>query len=305
VIGLGDRCLAEHYSSPVVAQLVPATLVKKSPTLQTTFGKINDATHPLFSRYHKELDAVLAQVPVYRYWSVTANQGARTLLTFADNAPALIERTIRGPKTGHVLLWTTPLARRVSRESPAAWNEFPLVWGFFELMTRTVPFLAGASNERLTYEAGEDVSLPIDTTRRFKNYIVQGPDARPSDRLSPPATNDALVIVAPQPIGQWSVLAAGDDGAKATLGFSVNPPLTESQFSALEKRDLDALFGKAKYALADDPQSLERATQIERIGHEIFPWLMALILILVTAENFLANRFHREGAARPAVGVPT
>src|SRR5258706_3612877 len=106
-------------------------------------------------------------------------------------------------------------------------------------------------------------------------------------------------------MGGGSVRAAGDGGPRATLAFSVTPPLTESQFSALEKRDLDALFGKAKYALADDPQSLERATQIERIGHEIFPWLMALILILVTAENFLANRFHREGAARPAVGVPT
>ena len=35
--------------------------------------------------------------------------------------------------------------------------------------------------------------------------------------------------------------------------------------------------------------------------HEIFPWLMALILILITAENFLANRFYRE-QRRPAVG---
>ena len=51
-----------------------------------------------------QLDEVLSQVPVYRYWSVTPHQGARTLLTFADNAPALLERTIRGPKTGHVLL---------------------------------------------------------------------------------------------------------------------------------------------------------------------------------------------------------
>jgi hypothetical protein len=227
-------------------------------------------------------------------------------LTFSDGAPALLERTIRGPKTGHVLLWTTPLARRVDRDSPAAWNEFPVVgWGFFHLTTQTVPFLAGTSNEQLIYEAGQDVVLPIDPTRRFKNYIVQGPDSRPSDRLSPPATNDALVIVAPQGIGQWSVMAAGDDGAKATLGFSVNPPQSESHFSPLEKRDLDALFGKAKYRLADDPGSLDKVTQEVRIGHEIFPWLMGLILILVTAEGLLANRFHRESAPGPAVKVAT
>ena len=35
---------------------------------------------------------------------------------------------------------------------------------------------------------------------------------------------------------------------------------------------------------------------IEKVRHgsEIFPWLMLLILALVTAENLLANRFHRE-----------
>jgi aerotolerance regulator-like protein len=303
VIGLGDRCRVDHYANSVVAQLAPATPVKKNAAAPTTFGKINDATHPLFSRFPEELDAVLAQVPVSRYWSVTPHQGARTLLTFADGAPALLERTIPGPKAGHVLLWTTPLARRVDRESDAAWNEFPIFWGFFHLMTQTVPFLAGISTERLIYEAGEDVVLPIDPGRRFKNYIVQGPDARPSDRLSPPVTHDSLVIVSPQPIGQWSVLAAGDDGSKATLGFSVNPPTSESHFSPLEKRDLDALFGKAKYALADDPQSLERVTQQARIGHEIFPWLMGVILILVTVEGLLANRFYREGPSRPAARV--
>ena len=69
------------------------------------------------------------------------------------------------------------------------------------------------------------------------------------------------------------------------------------------KPDLDRLFGKATYALASDPQSLERTVQGIRVGHEIFPWLMVLILILVTAENLLANRFHRETPKGPAVGV--
>ena len=312
VVGLGDRCLADHYGSPGVAQLLPVTLGKKaSPPAEFSFGKINDATHPLFSRYPKELDQVLAQVPVYKYWTVTPHQGTRTLLTFRDTSPALLERTIRGPKTGHVLLWTTPLAYRADRRSPAAWNEFPLPargrgWGFYELITQMVPYLAGTASEQLIYEAGQDVMIPIDPARRFKNYIVQAQDSPSSYGLSPPATNDMLVIVAPQEIGAWSVTASGGaDGAKAAFGFSVNPPLSESQFLPLSKPDLDRLFGKDNYALAKDSQSLKSAVDKVRIGHEIFPWLMVLILILVTAESLLANRFYRESAPRPAVGVPT
>ncbi len=301
VVGMGKRCRSEHYASPNVAQLLPATPgpVEKSASPPTNFGKIHDATHPLFRRYPRELDAQLSQVPVYRYWPVTPNAAARVLLSYADNAPALLERTIPGPRTGHVLLWTTPLARRVDRRSDAAWNEFPqpsLGWSFFYLMSQTVPYLVGGTDERLMYEAGEDALVPIDPAHRYKNYVIQGPSPNPPDSQSPPVTSDALVVVAPQSLGQWSVTAKGDDGSKATLGFSVNPPLAESDLTPLKKAELDNLFGKAKYALANDPQSLERAIRLVHIGHEIFPWLMALILILVTLESFLANKFHREAS---------
>ena len=109
------------------------------------------------------------------------------------------------------------------------------------------------------------------------------------------------MIVAPQPVGQWTVTASGPEGADATLGFSVNPPLAETQFvPAGGTRPRRALRQGRTTHLADDPESLKRAITGRRIGHEIFPWLMVLILILVTAENLLANRFYRE--RRPAGG---
>ena len=88
--------------------------------------------------------------------------------SFADGAPALIERTFKGPKTGRVLLWTTPLSRRPDHggglvADPGAWNEFPLptrtAGRSSVLMNQTVPYLAGASNEQLNFEAGENVLL--------------------------------------------------------------------------------------------------------------------------------------------------
>ncbi len=305
VIGIGDRSDPENYNGPTASQLMAGTLGQvKHPESPTTFGKMSDATHPLFSSYPKELDAVLSVVPVYRYRQVAPLQGARTLLTFADGAPALVERTFKGPKTGRVLLWTTPLSRVTDSKSSAAWNEFPVVqWSFYDLMNRTVPYLAGTSSEEPNYEAGRDVVLTLDPTHRYKNYIVQGPDRKTSDRLSPPTSNDALLIVAPQPAGQWTVSASGPEGTGTKLGFSVNPPLGETEFIRLEPGELDALFGKGNYALATDTKSLERVTALGRLGHEMFPWLMFLILILVTAENLLANTFYREKTPNPAVAA--
>ena len=38
---------------------------------------MTDITHPLFQKYGKELDSELAQVPVYRYWTVKPPRSPR------------------------------------------------------------------------------------------------------------------------------------------------------------------------------------------------------------------------------------
>lgn len=310
VIGLGDLTPPERYNSGSAASLLPATLVeRKRPLPRTTFGSVADNTHPLFRAYPKELDALLSAVPVFQHWGVKPSEGAgtRTLLSYVDGAPALIERTFRGPKTGRVLLWTTPLSRRTDTRSNAAWNEFPLAdWPFFHLMNQTVPYLAGSTADRLNYEAGEEVSLPNDPSRRFTNYSVLGPESKTPYRLSPPTGIEPLAVPAPQFVGQWKVTASASDGKTATLGFSVNPPVKETESLPLETGHLDLLFGgKGGYKLADSPESLERIVRIDKVGREIFPWIMVLILMVVTAEGLLANRFYRESAPRAAVGVPS
>jgi hypothetical protein len=86
------------------------------------------------------------------------------------------------------------------------------------------------------------------------------------------------------------------------LGFSLNPPRSESVMTRLEPAELDAMFGKDGYALADDANPLEKLIDVVRVGHEIFPWLMMLILMLVTAENFLANTFYKESPSPTDAG---
>ncbi len=72
------------------------------------------------------------------------------------------------------------------------------------------------------------------------------------------------------------------------------PPRSESKFAPLEKSDLDVIFGKDGYILAENAQSQNRQHELVTKGYEIFPWLMFLILMVVTLENFLANTFYKE-----------
>jgi hypothetical protein len=224
-------------------------------------------------------------------------ENSRTILRYADGAPALIERAIKGSKTGHVLLWTTPLSRRPNRDEPGAWNEFPNSWAFVDILNQTVPYLAGTASEQLNYEAGQDAVLTLDPNSKASSYNVQGPDAKVSDRLAAPTTSDVLLVPSPQKEGQWKVDGKGPNGSDSHLGFSVNVSPIESQVIALKKDDLNGLFGgKDNYQIATNADELEKYQKTGWVGYDLFPMLMFLILAIVTAENLLANKFHRNVA---------
>ena len=104
-------------------------------------------------------------------------------------------------------------------------------------------------------------------------------------------------------LGQWTVMAKDAENHQTQLGFSLNPPRSESQFAPLETKDLDAIFGKDGYALAEDATALKKYQDYVRVGNELFPWLMMLILIIVTLENILANTFYKESARPTPAGA--
>jgi hypothetical protein len=295
VVGLGNRIQANSYNGPIASQLLPAKIGEQKAMPPNTFFAKPDANHSLFNKFARELDAELLRVVINRAWTVTP-QGGRTILSYTDNSPALLERTFQGVRTGHVLLWTTPLSRGIYGDATIGWNEFPGSWSFL-VMLDTVNYLSGQSGERLNYEAGEDAILTIDPARRSANYRVRGPNPEETETPSVTPNSDKLVIPSPQSRGQWRVEGKAADGSPVIMGFSVNVPEGESSLTPLEEKDLFAIFGsKDNVNLADDASSLKRIVEKIHVGVEIFPWLMFLILIIVTLENLLANRFHRERA---------
>ena len=234
-------------------------------------------------------------------------EGTHVLLSYSDGAPALLERTFKGPKTGRVLLWTTPLARRPDvggalAANLNAWSELPSTsyWPFLVLMDQTVPYLAGASSDPLNFDAGQNVLLKLEPTARFTKFLVTGPDPKTKPRLVPSPSNDFLEVIDPPDLGIWLVKATAADNRTTRMGFSVNVPESETRFDPITPQDLDTVFGKDNYKLAEDVQTLEKMVIVGRLGHQIFPWLMFLILIVVTLESFLANHVLQ---ASPRKGV--
>ena len=308
VVGVGHRTDPDFYNTALARQVMPATLDQVVRLREsTTFGRA-ERSHPLIDTpYLDELVTDLAGVPVSVFYAVTPTPSAAVLVAMATNAPALLERNFPGGRAGKVLLWTTPLSRRPNPNDPAAWNEFPnpSFWSFVDLTYRTVPYLAGLAAERHTYQAGEEVLLTMDpagttggstagnageeTTRQ---WVVSGPGDTPPNRIGTPEGGNLLPILGAEAPGFWSVKPTNPDSGTA-LGFAVNPPARESQLKPIESAEIETLLVPDRLAIAEGLTDLKRATASQRIGRELFPALMALILILITLENLLANTFHR------------
>jgi len=226
----------------------------------------------------------------------------------AGEDPALIERTIKGPKAGRVLLWTTPLSYNTDLRAADAWNQFPVTnWSFMVMMWQAVPYLSGATSETLNFEAGGDpVMLTLDRSVHYKDFTLvgPGPDGKATPLQAPASRGDTIEVPVPQQQpGQWTVKAMADGNRPAVLGFSLNPPHDESKFAVMETRDLDAVFGKDGYVFAEDAAKLKEVEATAKYGFEIFPFLMFLILIVVTIESILANTFYKEAPRANAAGA--
>ena len=252
---------------------------------------------------------MLAQVPVYKYWPVrVAEKAGLVLLRYADAHAALCERTFKGPEgwQGAALdaaTFAPGRARWGARRIRGGLERVPVdsrVWlGFFPaLMDRTVPYLAGATGEQLNFEAGENVLLRLDPTARLSNFVDQRsrtrrPSSSPRLRRIPGGARAAH---------RGAVDDQGDDGRQCTasMGFSVNVPSSESRFAHLEKGDLDVIFGKDGYLLAEDATAHQEKEKLTRYGYEVFPWLMFLILIVHPGER--AGQYVLQGSTRGKEG---
>lgn len=299
-VALGDRSRDDSYNGATAMTILPASADARteSPPGQPFHFASPDVNHPIFSQYAEELRTELSTVPVFRYRQTTrAGEGTRELLQTSDGKSALLERVFDASVAGRILYWTTPLARRPSTADAAAWNDFPRSWSYVQIVNRMCAYLADSDSQTAMVMAGQDYLLPVEPDKGFKSALVKGPGDRPGERREIGPTDNRLPILKPDLLGHWGVALTGAAGPARSTGFSVNPSADESRLKSITPESLDSVLGKGTYSLAQDTESLEKAVGLARVGIELFPWLMLILLVVLSFESFLANRFYKDDSS--------
>ena len=259
--------------------------------------------HPAFVRFRSYAgDVPWRYMPVFDFWELgELHPAAATVAAYANGLPAIVERPV-GSRGGRSITVTTPVSHAPSQRNPDPWNLLPVGvngtnWPFVILMPDLVGYLAGTGENRLNYVAGETVTLELSQTERMeverrKNYVVRTPSGE-SLLQTMRSGEGTIVFNSTDEPGNYQILAGGRTGA-LKRGFSVNLPPSTSRLDRADREEIAAALGEDRVRFARETKEIEVSIGLGRMGRELFPWMIGVLIVILAGEHVVANRFYRE-----------
>ncbi len=308
VIWLGPRAgSAERFNSDASRRVLGGDIVRVWRSKEGNFLAPTALDHPIMAAFRRVGDAVPWQdFPVTRHWEFAAageeqnaEKSAAVVATYRNGLPAVVEHRLGG---GTVVLVTTPVSQNAT--DPDAWNILATgfePWPFLILANETLLHALDTSDDRNVL-AGSAAVLHLD--RRDMPAAVVSTPAGDDFPAAVDQKRGTITVTSTQLPGNYVIRAGGEVGGVAK-GFSVNLAPSATDFSRVPEADLAAVLGPG-HRLARTEEELVRDVNIERIGSELFPWVIVLVALAMAADWIVANRFYapretggdaRQGAA--------
>lgn len=223
-----------------------------------------------------------------RCWTFSPHADTRTLMMFThpkNPQPSLLERQVG---RGRVLLF----ASAMDNNGIDKWNEDFVVenWAFIMLIDETMKYMTGVSETRHNFTVGDTVEIDVSAQERFSQYLVARPRIRQTKGMLP-FDEPSVLLEDVDEAGHYTLKSA-DEGNTFHSDFSANLMDAESNLTTISDDDLNQILGEGRYTRVTDPETLDRAVNLGRLGVEVFPVLMGLLILLFCAEHLMANYFY-------------
>lgn len=293
---LGARVDPVAYNTAAAKALLPGELLANLKFNPPEFLDLQKFTHPLLKYFAdwQEGAAELAGVEIQRRWRVMPSDPDAVVTKFTDlrGDPAILDR-LHG--AGRVLMLTTAFHR--TDEAAKNWNDLPVAQTGPVLVDQIVKHLTRRGDSAWNFTAGETVVVPFDRgaagDQPFDPRLLLRKPEKQQLRIDVAADATSLTVRDADQLGNYRVLAA-DAVSPFQRGFSVNPPESESRLDRLTDPDLEKLLGKDRFAVARNIDSLTRSVHTGRLGREVYPLVVLLLIAIFATEHFVANRFYDE-----------
>jgi len=260
--------------------------------------------HPILAAFRRVGDAVPWQdFPVSRHWEFEATvpagaagaaaadpPPARAVATYRNGLPAVLEHRVG---RGTVVIVTTPVSQAASAAD--AWNTLATgfePWPFVMLANETLLYAIDTADD-LNIQAGRPAVLHV-SRRDVPAAFVRSPRGDEFPAVVDQARG-TISVTATQVPGNYAVRGGGEVGGIAT-GFSATLGPAAIDFTRLSPEALATTLGSG-HRLARTEAELVRDVNLERVGAELYGWIILLVAAVMAGDWIVANRFYapREG----------
>lgn len=278
---------AVSYNTRAAQTILPGELIAHVGFNPPEVLDLSNLAHPILQKFndYESGTGELTRVDVRRSWKVEPSDQANVIAAYTGpmQIPALLER-VHGD--GRTVLLTTAVDMQ-------GFSDLPLArWWFLVFLDQMMQYLAQQTDNVLNYVAGEDVFVRLDPEHPLESYLLATPGLKQLPGDVPPGRSlIALPADQVREIGQYGFVSPDPDSDFKT-GFSVNAPPSESDLTKLQESDLDSLFGKKRYSVADTMEGLTRNVADARIGQEMFSAVLMFVILVFCGEHLVANRFY-------------
>jgi hypothetical protein len=281
----------DSFQVAAAKRVLGGTLTRQTRSAGDLYLSPSSYDHPVLAEFRAgEANVPWDHFPIYYHWNLDElRQGARTIISFGNNKPALVENQLG---RGRVLVLTTPITDPLRVRGRKSWNELWYgedAWPAFVLWNEMMLYLVGAGQTRLNYRAGETAVLKNDPSRHPERYQLFTPLEEPQDVL---AREGRLTVRFTDNPGAYRL--RGQRDGPVIRGFAVNLGPDVGDLARLEPQKLVDLLGKGRFQLARQREEISRVVGTDRIGSEFYPLLATLLALALGMEHLLANRFYRK-----------
>jgi len=285
----GGRVTADDYNGVAAADLMPGTLGAVVSPPEGVALSVQQYDHPILARFEDGANGDLGAPLFARYiLLIRLKPSARVVVAFSDGAPALTEHD---HGRGRVLFFTAT--------ADVDWTDFPRFPSYPVFVHQMIDRLGGVLRDRRNFVVGQTVRLGLPPEYRGAMLTGLAPGRPDSIPLGPEATGRAVLFPHANRVGNYRIEVRKED-LRDVFGFSVNPWTEESRLDRVEREAVARQFPAGGIVFAASREELATAFTRLRVGKEVFPYLLLMLLVISVAESYLANRFYRrEGLTAP------
>ncbi|MDZ7340852.1 MAG: BatA domain-containing protein [candidate division KSB1 bacterium] len=280
IVFLGEavdlRYYNEHFNQKMRLPLFTETIGEMgSRASSLTLGTI-DFSHPIFAGVFEDQKKAIESPQFYFLTRMKLAAAHEKIMAFSNDDPFLMESDFG---RGKVLLFASAIDPN--------WSDLYLKGLFVPLMNRCVMYLAGHANRSEgPFVINQELSTEVIGFDNLAALEIVKPDGQTVKVI--PRIGEGKYRVNFKDTDQAGIysLQAGD---RLITQWAVNPDPAESEFTPIDRTELERIVGNDNLIAVDPEQSLANAVITSRYGRELWKHFIAAALVLLLIEMILAR----------------